>query len=687
MSRFDDCLRVGRRISERPYTLPDPAILTDPGAIPNARTNQQIRDATTPDPLSNPVPPSSAAHLDAPRAIKAFEGKTVKLGEDLNISSQLRGIIMNMIEAGGGSVTTKVEDADIYVCSYRDGSDYMKASQNGKDVGNLGWLYYLITHNVWTNPMRRMMHYPRPREGIPGFENYKISISSYTGEARLYLENLIRASGAEFTKTFKQDNTHLITAHKNSEKCDAAAEWGVHVINHLWVEESYSKCKEMTLTDDRYNYWPPRTNLGEVVGQTEIDRDATQKMFYPPSRKPAKPTKATVASNSVPASSIPPSRVPSEPMPRSSPAVDRATRTRSAGSAQTPLPARHLDGKENQTPGSRGAKDRALSKIHDAAPDIEQYEKEMKRKGGVIHGGRRRVEDEVTDKSKKSSGRDSVASKRSFDEVDEDDETEEDSTEVPTKSKKAKKDKLTPIKFRMLVSMDHRWDNNDEKASKDKARLRELGLFISDDFKKVDLVCAPKPVRTKKFVAALACAPVLVSTTYLDYALKNNKLPPTEKHLLDASEFEETHDFQFSDALERAKQNNHRLLKDWIIFCTQTVPGGFDTYKDIIEANGGKCSLWKGRTTTVTASKRLLDTSDKEVSQNQEEDDGDVLYLISDPSKKEFPNWVKFRELATKHDMIPRIVSTEWILFVAMAQYVHWDPAWELSEESVNATK
>ncbi|EMD91559.1 hypothetical protein COCC4DRAFT_57416 [Bipolaris maydis ATCC 48331] len=685
---FDDCLKVGRRISERPYTLPNPEILADvePGAIPPTRTSQQIRDATTPDPQNEPVPPPP--HLEPPRAIKAFEGKSVKLGEDLDISTKLRGIITGMIKAGGGSVTSKIDEADMYVCNYRDGTDYVKASQARKDVGNLGWLYYLITHGIWTNPMQRMMHYPRPRQGIPGFDKYKISISSYTGEARVYLENLIKATGAEFTKTFKQDNTHLIAAHRNSEKCEAATEWGVNIVNHLWLEDSYAKCREMPLTDNRYTYFPARTNLGEVLGQTEIDREATEKIFFSKQTKSTKAAKAAPQVNNAPTSNVAP-RV-SEPPARSPPAAEKAKRAKSGGSVQTPASARQTDGKENHTPGSRGAKDRALSKLHDAAPDIAQFEKEMKRKGGVIHGGRRRAEDETEERARQTkSGRDSVSSKRSFDKVDEDDEddeeTEEETTDVPAKNKRAKKEKLTPIKFRMLISKDERWTNNPDKESKDKARLRELGLFITDDFKKVDLVCAPHPVRTKKFIASLACAPTLVSTSYLDYALKHNKLPPVNKHLLQDKDFEKVNNFKLSEALDRAKQNRHRLLKDWTIFCTEKVAGGFDTYKDIIEVNGGKCSLWKGRPTTVSASKRILNTSDKEVSQNQVEDEGDVLYLISDADKREFTNWNKFRELAKKHDMIPRIVKTEWLLSVTMAQYVHWDPQWELSEESVGA--
>jgi hypothetical protein len=692
--RFDDCLRVGRRISERPYILPDPEILdVTAGAIPPSRTSPQIRDATNPNPVNDGLLPTPAARLEPSRAIKAFDKKKVKLGEDLNLTDNLKSVISGLISAGGGEVTSNIDQADVYICNYRDGHDYIKASQEKKDVGNLSWLYYLITHDVWTNPMRRMMHYPRPREGVPGFKSYRISISSYTGEARVYLENLIKASGAEFTKTFKQDNTHLITAHKQSEKCEAANEWGVNVINHLWLEDSYSKCQEQPLTDTKYIHFPPRTNLGEILGHTEIDREAVEKIFFSKTRKPKSLKVAAVQQDSVSGSRLSKARVASDLGAHSSPLIEKNRRTRTIEDVATPLAKRQTEGKENETPtvpGSRGAKDRALSKLHDSAADVAKFEKEMKRKGGVIHGGRRDKDAEVDGKAKKSKGRDSTASKRSFEDVEAEDEPssdEEVTAEPANKSKRAKKDKLTPIKYRMLLTKDERWANNPEKESKDKGRMRELGLFITDDPKKVDLLCAPKVVRTKKFVSALACGPTLVSSAFLDFALKNNKLPAPEKFPLTDQDFVKTHKIHLEEAIPRAKQNQKRLLKDWTIYCTEGLTGGSDTYQDIVEANGGKCQIWKGKgIATATASKRKIDMSD-EVSQNLQEDEGDVLYLISEANKKEFGNWAKFREFAKKHDMIPRIVKTEWILHVAMAQYLHCKKEWELSEEVVNAIK
>ncbi|KAF2018943.1 BRCT domain-containing protein [Aaosphaeria arxii CBS 175.79] len=690
---FDDCLKVGRKISERPYTLPDPEILktqAEAGAIPAVRASQSIRQASNPEPVDELMQHNtSLEHLEPPRAIRAFNGKRVMFGSDLGLNDRLEQVVTDLITAGGGEVTKKVEEADIYVCNYREGNDYVSASQANKDVGNLSWLYYLITHNTWTNPMRRLMHYPRPREGIPGFGEYRISISSYTGEARVYLENLVKATGAEFTKTFKQDNTHLIAAHQHSEKYEAAKEWGVNIINHLWLEESYAKCKEQTLTDQKYSFFPPRTNLGEVLGQTEINRKAVEDAFFPKFRKPSKAVKQIIQQDGVPGSSAPNMKPSSDVNKSASPVGEKAKTAKTRGNVSTPVAPRHFEEKENQTPGttgSRGAKDRALSKLHDAAPDIARFEKEMKRKGGVIHGGRREKDTSDDDRQAKPKGRDSNASKRSIEEVDA--EEDEDSTDeaAGNEMQKKKKPKKTPIIHRVLISKDERWQGDANKEAKDKAKLRELGIFITDDYSNVDVMCAPKIVRTKKFVAALACGPTIVRTSYLDFVLTKNKLPPVEKHLLHDEEFEKEHGFRLDEAIERAKQNKKRLLRDWTIYVTDAVTGGAQTYRDIIAANGGKSNMWKGRANQINASKRTIQPVPGDVSQNQEEDEGDVIYLISEAKKSEFPLWEKFRDLAKKHDMVPRIVKTEWLLFVAMAQYVHWDPEWELNEDMVSAS-
>ena len=415
--------------------------------------------------------------------------KNVMLGQDLKLGSHLQGVIESLIQAGGGHMTSNVEDAHMLVCKYRSGSDYVKASQAKKDVGNLSWLYYMVAHKVWTNPMRRMMHYPVPPDGIPGFKSYTISISSYTGEARVYLENLIKAIGAEFTKTFRQDNTHLITAHTRSDKFDAAKEWNVNIVNHLWLEESYSKCKEQTLTDGRYTHFPLQTNLGEILGQTQIDRAAAEKAFFMPSAKPEKSANGSVSRTSVPGSSGPSVVIPQKPVGKA-PVVQQKVkekRTKSDPAAPAGTPAlQQVEDKENKTPsttGSRGAKDRALSRLHDAAPDIAKFEKEMKRKGGVVHGGKRHPSAEAD--SAASRPCESTGSKRARVDADDDEKESSDKEQEETKRKskrqKSAKEKA-PIKYRVVISKDSRWVENPKSEASDKVSPRPVCQQLAHPF-------------------------------------------------------------------------------------------------------------------------------------------------------------------------------------------------------------
>lgn len=391
------------------------------------------------------------------------------LSNDLEIGSHLRGTIEDLVVSGGGHVTGSVHKANIFICQYRDSLEYRIASRAGRDVGNLPWLYYLITHNTWTSPLRRLLHYPIAREGLPGFNAFRISLSNYNGEARVYLENVAKAAGGEFTKTMKEDNTHLITAHTVSEKCDAAKEWNVHMINHLWLEESYAKWEIQTLTDSRYTTFPKRTNLGEIVGQTPIDKQAVERYFFPegsdydPSSESAMIKKSThpkdrdLQLRNAPRRDSIPSRTlqPDEPTPRGS----KANRRPSEGALlKTPAPSRYtIEGKENQTPsttGSRSAKDRAAARIHDLAPDIALFEKESKRVGGVIFGGRKSIEDLCSDGSRKRS-------------LSKEDDSSTEADEETRGAKRAKKTK-PPATMRLLLSGYKRWVGLAKKEGEDR---------------------------------------------------------------------------------------------------------------------------------------------------------------------------------------------------------------------------
>jgi hypothetical protein len=321
-----------------------------------------------------------------------------------------------------------------------------------------------MTFNTYTSPLRRLLHYPVDRSGIPGFKGLKISLSNYVGEARIYLENLIAAAGAESTKTLKQDNTHLITAHGNSEKCSAAREWGLEVVNHLWLEESYAKWKMLPTSDPRYSHFPLRTNLGEVAGQTPLNRGVLEQVFFLSEDtllpSPGRPVMQNKDQNTT---SIQP--------PPKGPSVDEDIADTTHGTPQTNGKSRRLsdtkktparsrlipEGKENDTPSStssRRSKDAATARLHEIAPDIALYEKEKKRVGGVVYGGRRKSDEDGVPENKK---------RRSAEARDESDGEQ-------TDSKRHKKSR-PPIAMHLLITGYQKWVGDMKKEDADKVCL------------------------------------------------------------------------------------------------------------------------------------------------------------------------------------------------------------------------
>ncbi|KAJ8128482.1 hypothetical protein O1611_g5152 [Lasiodiplodia mahajangana] len=671
---FDDCFRLGKRIDEGPYLLPDPEILrVSPERSIEPQCSPYIEGATSarPDYLQ---PPET---LGRKLQLTVFIDKKIMLSDDLDMRDRLRQIVVDLVTNGGGQMTDSADECDWLVCRYRDTQEYKQASQLGKTVGNMSWLFYLIQHNAWSNPLHRLLHYPEPRNGIPGFQDMKISVSNYGGEARIYLENLIKCAGATFTKTMKADNTHLVTARDNSEKCEAARDWNIDMVNHLWIEESYAKCEMQTLTVSKYTHFPPRTNLGEIIGQTFFDEKLLKAIYYPdgPEKSVAVPLRKRKALDMSDENSLVEKPVASAVGGRQvrkefnimrdtdgenveMPDLPAPSERRPAEFA-TPARGRHVrSGKENETPStvtssSRSAKDKALGRLSNLAPDIALYEKEKKRGLKDGHGpwGGKRAADLI---EREHLNRRQVSSPITG---------EDKESRLEKRPAKKAKPTLPEVNIRIILTGFKRWVNDKQKEDADRKKLRDMGIAVVQDGQPCDYLIAPQLVRTVKFLRNLSKGATVLSSNWVEQCIDTKEIPDPEEFILRDRENEKRFGLKLETSMRRAQKNQGNLLAGILIYCTASIKNGTESYQAIAEANSAYFMVYGPRSGNTI----------RQTNPEDDENGPEPVYLLSTSTPEEKKLWKRFEDMARRGNMEPRVVASDWLLDVVMKQEVSFD--------------
>lgn len=191
--------------------------------------------------------------------------------------------------------------------------------------------------------------------------------------------------------------------------------------------------------------------------------------------------------------------------------------------------------------------------------------------------------------------------------------------------------------------------------------MRQLGILVTSDAKRATHLAAHRIVRTVKFISAMAYAPAIISTNFIDACLESDELEDPDDFALVDKEQEKKLGLSLTLSRERAKENQGKLLEGRPIYCLPDVNTGYDTYNQIADANGGKCILYQGR-------KGVRVKSYRAGSERPSEDITEV-YLLS-PEEGQPKLWQQFRSMVEASRMTPRIVSADWLIESAMRQEI-----------------
>jgi len=203
-------------------------------------------------------------------------GRAVLFGADVMMANPDRVFAFRTrIQAAGGvfveppeqegEVPAKVTEADIVVTKYRESRECLQALKQAKVCGSPQWLAFVLSTGRITNPRNNLLHFPIPKEPIPAFTKFTITLTNYTGEARTLLRHLITCMGGKFTPEMTSANTHCIAASEEGEKVKRAKEWGIPVLNHIWLETCFTRWQAVDVLQTRFAEYGPAIRYGKQV--------------------------------------------------------------------------------------------------------------------------------------------------------------------------------------------------------------------------------------------------------------------------------------------------------------------------------------------------------------------------------------------------------------------------------------
>ncbi|KAG0203020.1 hypothetical protein BGX28_004574 [Mortierella sp. GBA30] len=267
---FQLCCNLRRLLPETMYMFPNPP-MQDLKYIPDAAESGY---GYAPQLYSNSVR-SVVSFLQSPNQLESqfLDGFGIFMANDLNIVPELKVKMEEKVKEAGGRIVGEYvnEEVDIVICRFRTGEVYLNASNNGKTVASIDWLFHVLQTGDLPSPKASLLHYPIPPEPIAGMSPLVITVSNYTGAIREYLKRMIVATGATYKPTLSSraapnPTTHIICGNASGDKYEKGNEWNVKVVNHVWLEDCFQAWALQSETKPRYTLFPVNNQLSLVFG-------------------------------------------------------------------------------------------------------------------------------------------------------------------------------------------------------------------------------------------------------------------------------------------------------------------------------------------------------------------------------------------------------------------------------------
>jgi hypothetical protein len=192
--------------------------------------------------------------------------KTIKIPQFLNsfnftighlkISDFLNDVLFKYIKTNKGEEIYLTNKLDVEI-------------ENTIKQRTFDYFFSTIFHQTSQLETDSLLYYPVKEDMVSSMDQILVATTNYTGDARLYIEELVQRMGGSFSKTLKSTNTHLVASKSVGKKFEFANSWGVKIVSHVWVEESFTNWKIME--ESKYNCYPRDNNNVRFIGDVKFN--------------------------------------------------------------------------------------------------------------------------------------------------------------------------------------------------------------------------------------------------------------------------------------------------------------------------------------------------------------------------------------------------------------------------------
>lgn len=553
-----------------------------------------------------------------------LSGLNFALSDNLNISDTMR------------SYFTMFDDGDkagerVFLTRYLNNEIDKSYKQKTFD-----YLFSLLFHKKNNMPYDSLLFYPVNRNPISGMAETLIATTNYTGDSRIYIEELTMRMGGKFSKTMKSTNTHLVASKSVGKKFEFAKSWNVKIVNHMWVEDSFKNWKIMDVSE--YKNLPRDAKGVRLIG--DIEFNGFEYTFEGKNKEQEKVVehdfetqlqdekgdigvlKRKVGNNQEHSASIEVTQSnkktkmnsieekKSSHDPKGLEEVEEKERVLSEPVEAKTIPANPES--RVRTRNRRGNEDRkalqeeASTAVKAVIPEEKNPEGEKSEEPDSVW--------QIQENGEKPAK--SVPTKRKAISVEENDQKPKENKRIATK-KTVKSEK--PYNITAIVT-----GFDGSLSVGDKRELRKVGINIVENANKtINCIIAPSLLRTQKFLTALSYSPeyflepLFLSDVLgtLDSVKKvgdfDSISPKIEKYdIWEHVDYEKDimpkrlfrTNTTREKAIEYLKRPRKGLFEGFVFNLSPGLAGGFDTLKGILKAFGCKqCFLFKETTKTAAA--------------------------------------------------------------------------------------